>query len=60
MNDSDPLKCTFQGARRETLVQGIALSTRAKIAFFEEMVTLAVTVGAHGRLAARGTAATSR
>jgi hypothetical protein len=60
MNDSDPLKCTFEDARRQTLLQGIALSTRAKIAFFEEMVTLAVTVGAHDRLAARRAAATGR
>lgn len=53
MNDTDPLQCTFEDARRENLLQGIALSTRAKIAFFEEMVTLAVKFGARDRLAAR-------
>ncbi|MDZ4350709.1 MAG: hypothetical protein U1A22_14380 [Xanthomonadaceae bacterium] len=60
MNDSDPLKCTFEDARRETLLQGITLSTRAKIALFEEMVTLAMTFGAYDRLVARRTAATRR
>ena len=53
MNDTDPLQCTFEDARRENLRQGIALSTRAKIAFFEEMVTLAMKFGARDRLAAR-------
>lgn len=48
----DPLQCTFEDARRVNLRQGIALNTRAKIAFFEEMVSFAVHFGARDRLAA--------
>ena len=51
MNRRDPLQCTFDDARRTTLIQGIALDTRAKIAFFEEMVSLAHKFGARDRLA---------
>ncbi len=51
MNTHDPLQCTYADARRSTLLQGIALDTRAKIAFFEEMVSLAVKFGARDRLA---------
>ena len=51
MNTRDPLQCTFDDARRATLIQGIALDTRAKIAFFEEMVSLAVKFDARDRLA---------
>lgn len=53
MTTPDPLQCTFDDARRVNLRQGIALSTRAKIDFFEEMVSLAVRFGAFDRLAAR-------
>ncbi len=50
---SDPLQCTYEDARRNQLRDGIALSTEAKIAFFEEMVAFAVRFGAHDRLAGR-------
>lgn len=46
----DPLQCTFEDARRNHLRDGIALSTAAKVAFFEEMVALAVRFGARDRL----------
>ncbi len=51
MNQRDPLQCTYDDARRTTLIQGIALDTRAKIAFFEEMVSLAHKFDARDRLA---------
>ena len=47
---NDPLQCTFEDARRRHLRDGIAMSTAAKIAWFEEMVTLAVRFGAVDRL----------
>ena len=47
---NDPLQCTFEDARRQHLRDGIAMSTAAKIAWFEEMVTLAVRFGAVDRL----------
>ena len=47
---SDPLQCTYEDARRNHLRDGIALSTAAKIAFFEEMVELAMRFGARDRL----------
>jgi hypothetical protein len=50
---SDPLRYTFEEARRQQLRDGIALSTAAKVAWFEEMVTLAVRFGARDRLADR-------
>ena len=50
---SDPLQCTFEDARRNHLRDGIALSTAAKVAFFEEMVELAFRFGARDRLAER-------
>lgn len=50
---SDPLQYTFEDARRQQLRDGIALSTTAKIAWFEEMVALAVKFGARDRLAER-------
>ncbi len=53
MTAPDPLQCTFDDARRVNLRQGIALTTSAKIAFLEEMVTRAVRFGARDRLAAR-------
>lgn len=49
----DPLQCTFDDARRTHLRQGIALSTRAKVDFFEEMVSFAARFGARDRLANR-------
>lgn len=48
---TDPLQCTFEDARRNQLRDGIALSTSAKVAFFEEMVTFAHKFGARDRLA---------
>ena len=47
----DPLQCTFDDARRNHLRDGMALSTAAKVAFFEEMVELAFRFGARDRLA---------
>lgn len=46
---SDPLQCTYEDARRTHLRQGIALSTRAKVDFFEEMVAFAFRFGARDR-----------
>jgi len=51
MTTTDPLQCTFEDARRINLQQGIALSTSAKIAFFEEKVSFALKFGATDRLA---------
>lgn len=53
MSTRDPLQCTYADARRTTLLQGIALDTQAKIAFFEEIVSLAFKFGARDRLADR-------
>ncbi len=53
MTIADSLQCTYEDARRNHLRQGIVLSTAAKIAFFEEMVTLAVCFGARDRLSQR-------
>lgn len=47
---SDPLQCTYEDARRNHLRDGMALSTAAKVAFFEEMVELAMRFGARDRL----------
>lgn len=54
MSTPDPLQCTFEDARRNQLRDGIALSTAAKVAFFEEMVALAVHFGARDRLRREG------
>lgn len=54
---NDPLQCTFDDARRQHLRDGIAMSTAAKVAWFEEMVALAVRFGARDRLAGWGEAA---
>ncbi len=48
---ADALQCTYEDARRNHLRDGIALSTAAKVAFFEEMVSLAFHFGARDRLA---------
>lgn len=51
---SDPcfaLQCTFEDARQQHLRNGIAMGTAAKVAWFEEMVALAVRFGAVDRLA---------
>jgi hypothetical protein len=40
---------THDDARRRQLLDGIALDTRAKVAFFEEMVALAVHFGGRNR-----------
>lgn len=45
-----PLASAFDDVRRQQLVDGIGLSTRAKIDFFEEMVALAVRFNATDRL----------
>ena len=45
----DPLQCTFEDARRNHLLDGIALNTAAKVAFFEEMVALAAHFDARDR-----------
>lgn len=47
---TDPLQCTFDDARFQHLRDGIAMSTAAKIEWFEEMVALAVRFGASDRL----------
>lgn len=51
MKGMDPLQCTYDDARRNNLREGIKLSTAAKIAFFEEMVSFAFKFGARDRLA---------
>ncbi len=53
MTATDPLQCTHEDARRVNLRRGIALSTSAKVAFFEEMVSFAFQFGAFDRLAGR-------
>lgn len=53
MTTTDPLQCTYEDARRVNLLQGMALSTSAKIAFFEEMLAFAARFGARDRLAGR-------
>lgn len=53
MTSPDPLQCTYADARRVHLRQGIALSTRAKVDFFEEMVSFVLKFGARDRLADR-------
>jgi hypothetical protein len=50
---NDPLQYTFDDARRQQLRDGMAMSTAAKVAWFEEMVTLAVRFGAVDRLRER-------
>jgi hypothetical protein len=47
----DPLSCSFTDAERNHLPEGIRMSTRAKVDFFEEMVSLVVATGARDRLA---------
>jgi hypothetical protein len=51
MTAADPLQCTYEDARRVHLREGIALSTQAKVDFFEEMVALAFGFDARDRLA---------
>ena len=53
MSSLDSLRCTYEDARRNTLLRGIALDTGAKVAFFEEMVSFAFQFGAFDRLAGR-------
>jgi len=53
--ESDPRRraespSSFEDVRRQQLRDGMALSTRAKVDFFEEMVSLAVRFGAFDRL----------
>ncbi len=42
----DALQCTFEDAERNHLLDGIAMSTEAKVAFFEEMLVIAQASGA--------------
>ena len=49
----DPLQCTFEDAERNHLREGIRMSVRAKIEFFEEMLELAWRSGAAQRAARR-------
>ena len=51
MTTPDLLQCTFDDARRVHLRHGISLSTRAKVDFFEEMISFASRFGARDRLA---------
>lgn len=53
MTSPDPLQCSYEDARRVHLRQGIALSTRAKVDFFEAMVSFALKFAARDRLADR-------
>ena len=53
MTTSNPSQCSYADARRIHLLQGIALSTSARVAFFEEMVAFAFKFGAHDRLEGR-------
>ncbi len=46
----DPLSCRHEDARRNHLRDGMALSTAARIAFFEQMVERAVRFDARHRL----------
>lgn len=48
---SDPLQCSYEDAKRTNLLNGIALSTAAKVAYFEEMVSFALHFGARDRFA---------
>ena len=50
MSSPDPLRFTYEDARRAQLRDGIALSTEAKVAFFEEMVAFVVKFGAVRRV----------
>ena len=50
MTKPDPLQWTYEDARRQQLRDGIAMSTAAKIAWFEEMAALAVKFEAIDRL----------
>jgi hypothetical protein len=47
---TDPLQCTLDDERRQDLRDGIAMSTAAKVAYFEDMVELIVSVGGVDRL----------
>jgi hypothetical protein len=60
MTARDPLQCTWDDACRNSLRQGIALDTRAKVAFFEEMVSFAARFGARDRLARPGDSESGR
>ncbi len=45
----DSLQCTYEDARLNHLRDGIALSTSAKVDFFEEMLSFALHFGARDR-----------
>lgn len=46
MNSRDPLRFTYEDARQAQLRDGLRLSTRAKVGFFEEMISFAARFGA--------------
>lgn len=50
MSTPDPLRFTYEDARKAQLRDGMALSTQAKVAFFEEIVAFALRFGAVRRL----------
>ena len=50
---ADPLQCTYEDARRNHLHDGIAMSVQAKVAYFEEMVSLLRHFGARDWLAGK-------
>lgn len=50
MSNRDPLRFTYEDARQAQLRDGLRLSTSAKVAFFEEMVSFAARFGALRRV----------
>lgn len=50
MSERDPLRFTYEDARKAQLRDGLSLSTSAKVAFFEEMVAFAAKFGAVRRV----------
>lgn len=50
MTKPDPLQWTYEDARRQQLRDGIAMTTAAKIAWFEEIVALTMKFEAIDRL----------
>ena len=52
---NDPLQYTFDDARRQQLRDGMAMGSAANVAWFEEMVSLAVRFGAVDHLRDRST-----
>lgn len=50
MSERDALRFTYEDARQAQLRDGLRLSTSAKVAFFEEMVSFAARFGALRRV----------